>query len=233
MKTLRKIIGCIFILIGLLVIYLIIATAIAYIPVNKDQSQYEDQNLSIYILTNGVHTDIVVPYFNEIYDWRTYLDITHTPGKLTSAKWVSFGWGDKGFYLQTPEWKDLKASVAFNAAFGLSESAMHVTYYNRMVQNENCIEIKLNKQQYLQLCSFILNQFDIDNNELQLIDTDQNYGANDVFYNAKGTYNLFYTCNTWANNALKAAGLKACLFTLWDKGIFYHYKNPHHKNLNP
>jgi len=224
MEALRKIIGYSFMLIGILVIYLIIATAIAYIPVNKDQSQHEDQNLSIYILTNGVHTDIVVPYFNEVYDWRTYLDTTLTPGKLTSTKWVSFGWGDKGFYLQTPEWKDLKASVAFNAAFGLSESAMHVTYYNRMIQNEDCIEIKLNKQQYLQLCSFILNQFNIDKNELQLIDTDQNYGANDVFYNAKGTYNLFYTCNTWTNNALKAAGLKACFFTLWYKGIFYHYK---------
>src|SRR5690606_20346138 len=122
--------------------------------------------------------------------------------------------------------KDVKDSVTLKASFDISESAMHITYKNKMDQNEDGIEIKLNKQQYLQLFSFILNQFDIDKNELQLIDTDQNYGANDVFYNAKGTYNLFYTCNTWANNALKAAGLKACLFTLWDKGIFYHYKNP-------
>lgn len=216
--------GYLLLAVGFLVIYLLLATGAAYIPVNKNQSEYKDQNLSIYILTNGVHTDIVVPYFNEAYDWRTYLDPALTPGKQTSAQWVSFGWGDKGFYLQTPEWKDLKASVAFNAAFGLSESAMHVTYYDKILEGDDCIEIKLNKEQYQQLCKYILNRFDMENNKLLLVETDQNYGLNDVFYEAKGKYNLFYTCNTWANNALKSANLKASLFTLWDKGIFYHYR---------
>ena len=224
MKTLKKIVGYLLLVVGFLVIYLLLATGAAYIPVNKDQSEYKDQNLSIYILTNGVHTDIVVPYFNEAYDWRTYLDPRLTPGKQTSAQWVSFGWGDKGFYLQTPEWKDLKASVAFNAAFGLSESAMHVTYYDKLVTSDNCIEIKLNKEQYQRLCKYILNRFDMENNKLMLVKTDQNYGLNDVFYEAKGKYSLFYTCNTWANNVLKSANLKASLFTLWDKGIFYHYR---------
>lgn len=224
MKTLKKIVGYLLLVIGFLVIYLLLATGAAYIPVNKDQSEYKDQNLSIYILTNGVHTDIVVPYFNEAYDWRTYLDSRLTPGKQTSAQWVSFGWGDKGFYLQTPEWKDLKASVAFNAAFGLSESAMHVTYYDKLITNDKCIEIKLNKEQYQRLCKYILNRFDMENNKLMLVKTDQNYGLNDVFYEAKGKYSLFYTCNTWANNVLKFANLKASLFTLWDKGIFYHYR---------
>lgn len=224
MKTLKKIVGYLLLVVGFLVIYLLLATGAAYIPVNKNQSEYKDQNLSIYILTNGVHTDIVVPYFNEAYDWRTYLDPGLTPGKQTSAQWVSFGWGDKGFYLQTPEWKDLKASVAFNAAFGLSESAMHVTYYDKLVTSDDCIEIKLNKEQYQRLCKYILNRFDVENNKLMLVETDQNYGLNDVFYEAKGKYSLFYTCNTWANNVLKSGNLKASLFTLWDKGIFYHYR---------
>ncbi|MFP3836064.1 DUF2459 domain-containing protein, partial [Chryseobacterium sp. SIMBA_028] len=47
---------------------------------------------------------------------------------------------------------------------------------------------------------------------------------NDAFYDAKGTYSFFYTCNTWANNALKAAGQKAALWTPSDFGIFQHYK---------
>ena len=223
MKILKKILNYLLITVGLLVVYLILATAISYIPVNRDQTSHKDQNLSIYIITNGVHTDIAVPFYNEYFDWRTYLDPTLTPGNRTSSQWVSFGWGDKGFYLQTPEWKDLKASVAFNAAFGLSESAMHVTYYDRLTTGADCVEIKLNKEQYLQLSSFILNQFDQKEKQFLLIDTDQNYGLNDVFYEAKGKYSLFYTCNTWANNGLKAAQLKASVFTLWDKGIFYQY----------
>jgi len=35
---------------------------------------------------------------------------------------------------------------------------------------------------------------------------------------------LFHTCNTWANNALKACGQKASLWTPFDTGIFYHYQ---------
>jgi hypothetical protein len=44
------------------------------------------------------------------------------------------------------------------------------------------------------------------------------------FYNAKGRYSLFYTCNTWANQALKSANQKAALWTIFDFGIFQHYK---------
>jgi hypothetical protein len=50
------------------------------------------------------------------------------------------------------------------------------------------------------------------------------YGKHAAFYEAKGSYNLFYTCNTWANQALKAANQKAALWTVLDKGIFYHYE---------
>ena len=45
-----------------------------------------------------------------------------------------------------------------------------------------------------------------------------------VFYEAKGSYSLFYTCNSWANQALKAANQKAALHTLTDTGIFRHYE---------
>ena len=56
------------------------------------------------------------------------------------------------------------------------------------------------------------------------IETDAVYGNHDIFYEAKGSYNLFYTCNTWTNSALKAANQKASLWTVYDKGILYHYQ---------
>lgn len=224
MKIVFKILNYILIFIGLVVLYIGIATAISYIPVNSDQSVYENQNHTVYILTNGVHTDIALPFRNAVYDWSQQLDPSVTPGRNSGAAWVSFGWGDRGFYLQTPEWKDLTLPVALKAVTGLSKSAMHVTYYSSMVSGEDCVAIKLNEEQYTRLCAFITERFDLQDSRFRLIDTDQNYGLNDVFYEARGSYNLFYTCNTWANNALKAAGLKASLFTLWDKGIFHQYQ---------
>lgn len=49
------------------------------------------------------------------------------------------------------------------------------------------------------------------------------YGDHDAFYEAKGRYSLFHTCNTWANNALKACGQKACWWTPFSTGIRYQY----------
>ena len=101
---------------------------------------------------------------------------------------------------------------------------MHVTYYQNMQENESCKLIWVTDEQYKEICQYILDSFDTNANRFQLIETDQNYGKFDVFYEAKGRYSLFYTCNTWANDALKAGSQKASLFTLWDKGIFFQYK---------
>lgn len=57
------------------------------------------------------------------------------------------------------------------------------------------------------------------------IETDAVYGKNDIFYEAKGSYSLFYTCNSWTNQALKAANQKAAFHTFTDTGIFRHYSN--------
>jgi hypothetical protein len=54
------------------------------------------------------------------------------------VNYLAFGWGDKGFYLNTPEWADLKVSTALNAAFGLSSSAIHSTFYKKLRENETC-----------------------------------------------------------------------------------------------
>ena len=47
---------------------------------------------------------------------------------------------------------------------------------------------------------------------------------NNSFYDAKQTYSLLLTCNTWINNGLKASGQKACLWTPDAGGIFYQYE---------
>jgi hypothetical protein len=72
---------------------------------------------------------------------------------------------------------------------------------------------------------YILDSFQQDaNGHLINIQTNANYSHADAFYEAKGSYSLFHTCNTWANNGLKASGQKCCLWTIFDTGIFLKYK---------
>lgn len=180
--------------------------------------------VSIYILTNGVHTDIVVPLRNEITDWSKEVKFSNTISKDTAFNLLSLGWGDRAFYMETPTWADLKASTALKAAFGLSRSAVHATFYKRLNEDSTCVRINLSTAQYSRLVKYIENSFSKDSSGHFIpIITNANYDNNDAFYEAKGSYHLFYTCNTWANNALKSCGQKASVWTPFDKGIFYQY----------
>ncbi|RBL88144.1 TIGR02117 family protein [Chitinophaga flava] len=193
---------------------------------STSKEQVADADIPIYILTNGVHTDLVVPVHTEQIDWSTRIRFDNTIANDSSAQLLAFGWGDKGFYLQTPTWADLKFSTAFKAAFALSTAAIHATYYRQLQENENCRKIMINKSQYTRLIQYISNTFKpgIDGMPIK-INTNANYSDDDAFYEAQGRYNLFCTCNTWANNGLKSCGQKACRWTIFDTGIFYHYRN--------
>lgn len=224
MKKLFKIVGytllTFFLLTGL---YLLSAFCLSRIAVAREEGGQAD--VAIYILTNGVHTDIVVPAVNEQMNWLSFIPVSNTTGKDSTAAYLAVGWGDKGFYLNTPTWADLKFSTAFNAASGLSSAAMHTTYYRHMQEGADCKKIMISHAQYERLITYIKKGFDLDENGQPIyIDTRANYNSADAFYEAKGSYNLFFTCNTWTNNSLKSCGQKACLWTIFDTGIFYHYQ---------
>ncbi|OXA86344.1 TIGR02117 family protein [Flavobacterium hercynium] len=210
-------------IISFLILYIISVYLISKITVNSDIAKIKQQKtIPIYILSNGVHTDIVVPVVNEVKDWRKEIQFSHTQSKDSTMNYIAFGWGDKGFYLNTPEWSDLKASTALRAMFGVSSSAMHTTFFKNLKEGEDCKRILISEENYKKLVAYISESFLIPG-QPQWIEG-HSYGRKDAFYEAKGSYNLFYTCNTWANNALKAANQKASLWTVYDKGIFCHYK---------
>lgn len=209
--------------IGLILLYLAAAFCLSRITVNDDAVAKND--VTIYILSNGVHTDIVLPVKTDLIDWSQLVKYEHTEGKDTTAQFIAFGWGDKGFYLETPTWAELKFSVAAKAAFALSTSAVHATFYKEMKEGETCKRINISRSAYQQLIAYISSSFQkTATGALMHIQTTANYGKHDAFYEAVGSYSLFHTCNTWANNGLKACGQKASLWTPFDTGIFYHYE---------
>jgi uncharacterized protein (TIGR02117 family) len=209
--------------IGFVLVYLLAAFGLAAITIDREHGTKEE--VAIYIMTNGVHTDIVVPVKNEQQDWSRDLRFANTQlGDTAGIQYLAMGWGDKGFYLETPTWADLKFSTAFKAATALSTTAIHATYYRDMHEGEDCKKIMISREQYARLISYITQSFQHDNaGHVMYIATKANYGNNDAFYDARGSYSMFYTCNTWANCALKSCGQKACLWTPFDKGIFKKY----------
>jgi uncharacterized protein (TIGR02117 family) len=221
--------GLLYAILGFIVfvlLYLFAAYILSRIGVNKNQKV--KGTIPAYILTNGVHTDIVVPVKTTQINWNEIVSYNNTIGKDSLLEWIAFGWGDRGFYLETPTWGDLTFKVAFKAVFGLSTSAMHITYHNNLIEGDDCRKFYLTEEQYQKLINYINNSFLVDDEQQKpiLIETDAVYGHADAFYEAKGSYSLFHTCNTWSNNGLKAAEQRASLWTPFETGIFYQYPLP-------
>ena len=226
MKNLKKVLNFIkkvvYGIVLFLVVYVTSAFLLSKITVNSD-AEKQSKDIAIYIKTNGVHTDLILPIKNEIKDWSKQIAFENTKSKDSTSNFLAFGWGDKGFYLDTPEWSDLKASTAFNAAFGLGNTAIHTTFYKEIRESSTCVKILVSNENYQKLITYIATRFKLNEKGNPILITATTYGANDSFYEAKGSYSLFHTCNTWANNALKTSGQKAAFWTVTDSGIFCHY----------
>lgn len=211
-------------LLAVVALYMSAAFLLARIPIAK-QDPDAPAEVMVFLRSNGVHTDLVLPVHNDQMDWSRILPYANTQSNDPSFDYVGIGWGDKGFYLDTPTWADLKASTAIRAGFWLSTSAMHATFYRRAELKEGhaCIALALSRAEYARLLRYITDSFDHDAaGNVQLI-AGHSYGRDDAFYEAKRTYSLFYTCNSWTNNALKVAGQKASLWSPFETGIFYQY----------
>lgn len=222
-KALKITLKIFLVLFGFIILYLIAVFSLSKITVNQEPNTKPE--VEVYILTNGVHTDIVMPTKNNQIDWSQQVKFENTKVADSTYKYIAMGWGDKGFYLETPEWSDLKASVALKAASGLSNTAIHATYYKNLKEGDDCKKMMISKEQYDRLIQYISESFkkDASGNFLN-IKTNAIYGKTDAFYEANGSYSLFHTCNTWANNGLKASGQKCCFWTATDSGIFSKYK---------
>jgi len=94
-----------------------------------------------------------------------------------------------------------------------------------MVENDLCHKVTIDRSQYKALRDYILAALDTGSDGKPiLIQTNAQYGQDDAFYEAKGAYNLFFSCNTWTNKALKKANMPSGIWTVFDKGVLRHYE---------
>jgi len=207
-------------LVAFLVGYQTFVLVMMAIPVGS--SYVKCMGTEAFVISNGVHTDICIPV-DLSNDWLSFIDANDYTTYGHDIKYLSFGWGDKGFYLNTPEWSDLKFSVAMEAMILNSPTTMHVTaHLEKPVASERIKSVKICKDRLDALKSFILSGFQKNELETAILIENAGYGPLDCFYEANGSYSLFETCNSWTNKALKAAGVPTSLDAFHEQGIMRH-----------
>jgi len=219
----KKILGitgkCLLVLLVIIGLYFLAAKIFSGIIVNGNQDQPKE--LAVYISTNGFHTDIVMPVKTEMFDWSEKIKFSDTKSKNSNPDFLAVGWGNEDFFINIPSWSELDVSIAVKAALGIGPSAIRATFLKSAEEDGFSRKIELSKSQYLDLVNFLESYFKKDSlGNFITISTPDTYGYDDAFYEAKGRFTPFFTCNTWVNSALKSAGLRSCLWTPFQSGIF-------------
>ena len=201
-----------------ILIALILYTALAF-GLNAWTSYFREKTdikkeKFIYILYSSMHSDIVINLESSTLPWREYFP------KLLKSKekgYISFGWGDKETYLNTPTWSDLKVSTALKALFINTPSLMHVTYLKRINRFRHLKPIKITKEQHKKLEENILKSF---GKEVKFYH--KGYRQNDNFYYSKPrSYNILNTCNTWTGESLYDANISVSRWTPFAYNVIY------------
>jgi len=198
--------------------YFFLAFWLPLCRVNRDFVQPKD-GIEIFIESNGVHSGYLLPARSSMKDWFGEFPCSDFQAVDTSSNYISIGWGDRGFYLYTPTWSDLKFSTAFKAAFGLDSAAMHVNYQHIHPKHGEWIKrLLITRAQYQNLIEYIHTGFKKKDGKLWHIQGHP-YGTTDCFYEGTGSYSLFKTCNVWTNEGLKMIGVKTGLWTPFEDGV--------------
>jgi len=185
----------------------IVFILIGLIPVNNDYKA-DETGVTIYVASNEVHADLILPRQNDICDWNSKLRSDWFPVWDEQCEYLAIGWGDRGFYLDTQSWEDFRLSTAASALFLPTESCLHITQVNPDYYSEY-YEVKISKKAYNDLVRYIDQTFHkTGSGQFQPI-VGYHYGQRDAFFKANGSYHMLYSCNSWAGFGLQQAGVKS------------------------
>lgn len=216
--------GALSALCGLVLLYLLAALLGSLAPRNPGWEEPAN-GIPVYLASNGVHVDLVLPARAAGLDLYSLVPPRHASDPAIARGWVSFGWGQREFYLQTEEWSDLSAGVALRAIVG-GDALMHVEHRGRPRAGEAGVRaLRLEPPAYRRLVAHVAGSFARGPGGAP-VPVARGYGRDDVFYEARGRYSALDTSNQWTSDALARAGATAGLWTPFAQGVLWRYREP-------
>ncbi|WP_280773595.1 TIGR02117 family protein [Rhizobium sp. SG_E_25_P2] len=160
---------------------------------------------TILILSNPIHTDIAIPLDAAIRARFGFVEAAGAPISHPDAAWLILGWGGRAFYLETPDWADLKPLPVFRA-LTVDSAVMHVALARASLAAAPDVRaIALDAEGYARLLDYIERSFTLKDGRPAPI-PGAGYGQSDAFFEAEGWFNALVGCNTWTAAALREAG---------------------------
>jgi uncharacterized protein (TIGR02117 family) len=199
-------------LVAFVVAYPVAAVIGSAIPVHWNWHQ-ADAGVRIYVIDNGIHSDLVLPVVAEGMDWRALAPPADLRNPVQGGhSHMAFGWGNRDFYLNTPSWSAIRPGRTARALAGMGPTVLHVTRLPEPRVGPRVRTLVLRPEEYRRLVAFVRSTFSQG-------PRDVGYGDHDSFYAARGHYNAFNTCNQWTSAGLRAAGVRMGAWTPFPFGV--------------
>jgi uncharacterized protein (TIGR02117 family) len=157
------------------------------------------ESIEFFVLQAGWHTGIVLRTKDvSPADWPEVVNYQR-------YTFVDIGWGDEQFYQDEGN----SPALALRAALIPTSSVIHIVPFNvhplKLYGSETFLKrIEATSAEFSALCRIISSSFKRDKNG-NLIKSQINKNPSG-FFEAKGKYHIFNTCNTWVVRCLKEAG---------------------------
>lgn len=202
-------------------LWLLPALALGRISLHAPPADPGPDGVWIALVSNGWHVDLAVPLKAAGVDWETDFPASDT-GLGGALPYISLGWGDRDFYLETPRLRDLKAKTAVNALLGRGPAVMHVTHLPAMPAGTGVHRLKIQALSYRALAARLRAELQRDDRGEPVVVAGKGFGNSDAFYEAKGHFSPLTTCNEWLAAHLRAVELPAGLWSPLPSGIMDH-----------
>lgn len=208
-------------MVALPLLYFLAALFLGLVPANVSFHQPREGGVLIYVRSNGIHTDLVMPKVNAEADWRPYA----SPADVRDPRWgaadhVAIGYGAREFYLNTPTWGDLSIPVALRTLAGGDAPLVHVEHVDRPQPETWQRPLRLTSEQYRRLAAYVRASFRLDADGAP-IHVNGGYTPADTFYEGDGPFSMVFNCNAWTGAALRAGGVRMGLWTPFEQSVMW------------
>jgi uncharacterized protein (TIGR02117 family) len=189
-------------------LYGLAAALLGALPANGDRIE-PASGVRIYVVSNGAHTDLMLPREAAGVDWRLEFPIGDFRAAAPDAPYIGFGWGDRDFYMATRSWADVSPGLVWRALTGDGPTALKVGNYLEPTPGDQIATQLVTEPEYHRLVAYIRRTLVRRGDGSPLLYPGSGYGDHDAFYAANGRYSALKTCNEWVAEGLREAGLKA------------------------
>jgi uncharacterized protein (TIGR02117 family) len=199
-------------------VYAAAAMMSAVFPVPGRLQQPAPSARPIYVCADAIHADFVLPLHDELADWSSVFGEIAGADKPSGA-YLSVGWGDLVFFTEVPTWGDVRPRHVLSGLAGQNPVTLRVVVVKQPGQNASCTRLQIDGAGQRALFNFIKESLASRGNPATKMPS-----VFEGYYEAKGRYGIFHTCNQWMADGLGAAGLPHAWFAPFSFGVMMPLK---------